>query len=410
MPLTPPRDPMIIEAIKQSQAMQNAKRLSMSRRGFLGAVGLGAGALGLAACAPTTATKAALTPATDVSATEKTLIWDNWPAYMDEDADGNHPTLVGFQQKSGINVTYNVAVDDNNTYYAKVKDQLALGQDIGTDTVCLTDWMVARLVRLGYIQDLDHAKIPNISNLSDSFANPDFDKGRQKSLPWQGGYAGICWNKEKVPNGIKSIDDLWATELKGRVGVLSEMRDTIGLIMLSQGTDITGDWSADQFNKAMDVFTKEVSDGQIRNIKGNQYLNDLQNEDTFAAICWSGDITSLNATAGDKWEFAIPDSGGTLWNDTFVVPMGSRHKANAEAIMDYYYEPAVAAELAAWVNYVTPVNGAKEAMDAIDPALASNPLIFPDADDLKQVHVFRTLSAQEESDFGASFQKVLLGS
>ncbi|RFA14482.1 polyamine ABC transporter substrate-binding protein [Subtercola boreus] len=410
MPLERPQDPMLIQAIRHSQAMQRARQLNLTRRGFLGAVGLGAGALALAACAPVTATQKALTPAADLSATQKTLIWDNWPGYMDEDDAGANPTLDAFRTQTGLDVTYNVAVDDNNTYYAKVKDQLALGQDIGADTVCLTDWMVSRLVRLGYIQDLDHANMPNLANMNASFANPDFDPGRAKSVPWQGGFAGICWNKEKVPNGLKSIDDLWSADLKGRVGVLSEMRDTIGLIMLNQGTDITGDWADDKFTNAMDVFTKHVSEGQIRNIKGNQYLNDLQSEDTYAAICWSGDITSLNATAGDKWQFAIPDSGGTLWNDTFVVPMGSAHKANAESVMNYYYEPEVAATLAAWVNYISPVDGAKEAMDAIDPELATNQLIFPDADTLSSVHVFRTLSAQEENDFGAQFQKVLLGS
>ncbi|MCS5733603.1 ABC transporter substrate-binding protein [Herbiconiux daphne] len=408
MPLRPPHDPMMLQAIRHSQAVQRARSLALSRRGFLGAAGLGATALALAACS--TGEKKALTPAKDLSSTQKTLTWDNWPAYMDEDDDGNYPTLIGFEDESGITVTYNVSVDDNNSYYAKVKDQLALGQDIGADTVCLTDWMVARLVRNGYIQELDHANIPNIANLSPAFANPDFDKGRNLSLPWQGGFAGICWNKEKVPGGLESVDDLWDSALKGRVGVLSEMRDTMGLIMLAQGTDITGEWGDDEFANAMDVFTEQVENGQIRNIKGNAYLNDLQSEDTFAAICWSGDITSLNATAGDKWEFAIPDAGGTLWNDTFVVPMGSEHKANAEAVMNYYYDPAVAAELAAWVNYVTPVVGAKEAMDAIDPELASNQLIFPDDETLSTVHVFRTLTPQEENDYQAQFQKVLLGS
>ncbi|MFB2582907.1 PotD/PotF family extracellular solute-binding protein [Herbiconiux sp. P15] len=399
---------MILQAIRHTQALQKARATTLSRRGFLGAMGLGATALALAACAP--GQREALTAAKDLSATEKTLAWSNWPAYMDEDDDGNYPTLMRFQEESGITVSYDVDVDDNNSYYAKVKDQLALGQDIGADTVCLTDWMVARLVRQGYVQELDHANIPNIANLSESFANPDFDEGRRFSLPWQGGFAGICWNKEKVPAGLKSVDDLWDPALKGRVGVLSEMRDTMGLIMLAQGTDITGEWGDDQFADAMDAFTKQVEDGQIRNIKGNAYLNDLQSEDTFAAICWSGDITSLNATAGDKWEFVIPEAGGTLWNDTFVVPMGSAHKANAEAVMDYYYEPEVAAELAAWVNYVTPVVGAKEAMDAIDPELASNQLIFPDETTLSTVNVFRTLTPQEENDYQAQFQKVLLGS
>jgi spermidine/putrescine transport system substrate-binding protein len=334
--------------------------------------------------------------------------WANWPAYIDEDDNGDYPTLVAFTDQTGIKVDYLIDVDDNNTYYAKVRDQLALGQDIGADTVCLTEWMVSRLVRLNYVQELDHANIPNIKNLTPSLAHPDFDPDRNKTLPWQAGFAGICWNKEKVPNGLRSVDDLWNPELKGRVGVLSEMRDTIGLILLQQGADIT-DFTADEFTKAMDTFREQVTSGQVGAVRGNSYLEDLQNEDTLAAICWSGDITLLNAEAGDKWQFAIPEAGGTLWNDAFVVPMGSAHKKNAETLMNYYYEPEVAAEVAAWVNYVTPVDGAKEAAIAIDPALAENQLIFPNEETLSTVHIFRTLSNSEEQEFGAEYQSVLLG-
>ena len=402
-----PHDPMIRQAIAYARSMQRAKQISLSRRSVLAGAGMGLGALALAACS--TGPRPAPLAAVDSSDTDRSLVWDNWPAYLDEDDDGKYPTLIGFEEQTGIRVTYNVAVDDNNTYYGKVKDQLALGQDIGADTVCLTEWMVSRLVRKGYVQELDAANIPNKKNLLPSLAEPDFDPGRSFSLPWQGGFAGICWNKERLPKGLKSVDDLWNPELKGRVGVLSEMRDTIGVIMQSQGTDISGDWGEDDFMDAVDLFRKQVDDGQVRNIKGNAYLNDLQNEDTLAAICWSGDITLINAEAGDKWEFILPDSGGTLWNDTFVVPMGSTRKANAEALMNYYYEPEVAAEVAAWVNYITPVVGAKEAMEAIDPELADNQLIFPDETTLRDAHVFRTLTAEEEKTLGTEFQKVLLG-
>jgi len=402
-----PHDPMIRQAIAYVRSMQRAKQVSLSRRSLLSGAGLGLGALALAACS--TGPRPAPLAAVDSSDTDRSLVWDNWPAYLDEDDDGRYPTLIGFEEQTGIRVTYNVAVDDNNTYYGKVKDQLALGQDIGADAVCLTEWMVSRLVRKGYVQELDAANIPNKKNLLPSLAEPDFDPGRSFSLPWQGGFAGICWNKERLPKGLKSVDDLWNPELKGRVGVLSEMRDTIGVIMQSQGTDISGDWGEDDFMDAVDLFRKQVDDGQVRNIKGNAYLNDLQNEDTLAAICWSGDITLINAEAGDKWEFILPDSGGTLWNDTFVVPMGSTRKANAEALMNYYYEPEVAAEVAAWVNYITPVVGAKEAMEAIDPELAGNQLIFPDETTLRDAHVFRTLTAEEEKTLGTEFQKVLLG-
>ncbi|MHC5796819.1 ABC transporter substrate-binding protein [Lacisediminihabitans sp. FW035] len=399
-----PTDPMVQRLIRE------ARGASLTRRNVLAGAGIGAAALSLAACSTGGAT-AKPTAAADKSSTDKSIKWDNWAAYIDEDADGKtHPTLDAFEKQSGIAVKYDVAVDDNNTYYGKVKDQLALGQDIGADLVCLTDWMVSRLINFGYVQNFDLSKIPNSKNLTPSLQDVDFDPGRKKSLPWQGGFAGICWNKDKVPGGLKSVEDLWDKSLKGRVGVLSEMRDTIGLIMMQAGVDISSKWEDSKFDDAIDVFRKQVNDGQIRNIKGNAYLEDLKSEDTLAAICWSGDITVINAEAGDKWEFAIPEAGGTLWNDNFVIPIGSQKKSASEELINYYYQPEVAAEVAAWVNYITPVVGAKEAMQAIDPSLADNQLIFPDEKTLSNTKVFRTLTGAEESKFGAAFQAVLLGS
>jgi spermidine/putrescine transport system substrate-binding protein len=397
-----PSDPMIRRLVEQTRASQVSRRAMLSGAGGLAA------ALALAACSTGGATKP--TAAADVSDEDKTLKWANWAAYIDEDDDGKYPTLEAFQEQTGITVDYLVDVDDNNTYYGKVKDQLALGQDIGADAVVLTDWMVSRLIRLGYTQKFDQANLPNATNLVSTLQNPDFDEGRNYSLPWQGGFAGLCWNTEKVPNGLKTISDLWDPELTGRVGVLSEMRDTIGLIMLEQGVDISGDFGSPEFQAAVDVFKEHVDSGQIRNVKGNSYLEDLASEDTLAAIVWSGDISVLNAEAGgEKWKFVIPESGGTIWNDNFVVPIGSTRKKNAETLMNYYYEPEVAAEVAAWVNYITPVEGAKEAMEAIDPELAENQLIFPNEETLSTVKMFRTLSSAEEQEFGALFQAVLLG-
>jgi spermidine/putrescine transport system substrate-binding protein len=401
MPRPLPADPIIRDLVLRARAAQ------VSRRRLLAGAGAGAAALGLAACAPPTAQE--LTPATDVSDDDASLTWANWPAYMDEDDQGGYPTLMRFSEQTGIEVDYRVDVDDNNSYFAKVRDQLVAGQDIGADTVCLTEWMVARLVRLGYVQELDKANIPNASNLIETLANPDFDPGRTHSLPWQGGFAGIAWNTEEV-DGLESVSDLWQPALKGRVGVLSEMRDTIGLILLEQGVDITGDFGATEFTAAIDVVREQIESGQLRTVKGNSYLDDLQNGDTLAAICWSGDITAANLEVGyEKFKFAIPSAGGTIWNDTFVVPMGATHKKNAEQLMNYYYEPEVAAEVAAWVNYVTPVDGAAEAAAAIDPALAEDQLIFPNAETLATVHAFRTLSPEEDQAFGTEFQSVLLG-
>jgi len=405
-----PQDPAVRALIAQARAAQ------LTRRGFMTAGTLSLAAF-LAACSGRVGggggggAKPSLTPGADLSDTEKSMVWANWAFYLDEDDAGGHPTLDAFSKKSGIAVKYDVAVDDNNTYFAKVRDQLELGQDIGADTVCLTDWMASIWIQSGFTQTLDKSAMPNASaNLTPSLQHPDFDEDRTHTMPWQSGFAGLAWNKEKLPKGLKSVSDLWDPSLKGRVGVLSEMRDTIGIIMLSQGVDISSDsWGDAEFSNAIDEFAKQVKDGQIRNIKGNSYADDLKNEDTLAAIVWSGDITAINAEVGDKFAFALPDSGGTLWSDNFLIPIGSHQKSNAQKLIDYYYEPEVAAEVAAWVNYITPVAGAREAMEKIDPEMVDNQLIFPNEETLSQAHLFRTLTNPEQQKYSAQFEAVGLG-
>jgi spermidine/putrescine transport system substrate-binding protein len=185
------------------------------------------------------------------------------------------------------------------------------------------------------------------------------------------------------------------------------MRDTMGLIMAAQGVDISGTWGDDQFGAAVDELKKQIADGQIRQVKGNSYKEDLVSGDAVAVIGWSGDITQLNSENGDKWEFAVPESGGTLWSDNLMVPVGARHKKNAETLMNYYYDPQVAAQVAAYVTYICPVQGAKDAIAAIQPDLVTNPLIFPDDATLAKVKVFRALNGDEETKYGQQFQSAI---
>lgn len=405
-----PQDPAVRALIQQARMAQ------LTRRGFITA-GTASMALFLAACAGKVGgdgggkPAASLTPGTDMSDTVKSMVWANWALYLDEDDAGNHPTLDAFIERTGIDVKYDVAVDDNNTYFAKVRDQLELGQPIGADTVCLTDWMATIWIESGFTQKFDKAAMPNATaNLVPSLQSPDFDPSRDYTMPWQSGFAGLAWNKEKILNGLKSVDDLWDPSLKGRIGVLSEMRDTMGVLMLSQGVDISStSWGDAEFDKAIELFSKQVGDGQIRNIKGNSYADDLKNEDTLAAIVWSGDITAINAEVGDKFGFALPETGGTLWSDNFLIPIGSTQKSNAQKLIDYYYEPEVAAEVAAWVNYITPVVGAREAMEKLDPSQVDNQLIFPNEETLAQAHIFRTLTNEEQQKYSAQFEAVGLG-
>lgn len=385
-----------------------ANRAQLSRRSFLvGALGTaGAGAL-LAACG-TGSPSATAETAKDVSGSDKLVRWANWTQYLDQDDDGTtYPSLVEFEKQSGLKATYAEDIDDNDSFYGKVSGQLKNGQDIGYDIITLTDWMAARLIRLGYTQELDKSRIPNAANILPNLANVDFDPGRTHSLTWQSGFAGFAWDKEKVPGGVHTLADLWAPELAGRVEVLSEMRDTMGLIMLDQGVDPSGDWTDDDFYGALDVLKQKIDSGHIRQVRGNAYTQDLASGDAIAVIGWSGDITSLNYESDDKFEFAIPDSGGTLWSDNLMVPVGSPHLGNAEDLMNYYYDPAVAAQVAAWVNYITPVEGAREEMEKIDPELAENPYIFPTDDILSKVSVFRTLTPDEEERYNGEFLTVI---
>jgi spermidine/putrescine transport system substrate-binding protein len=389
-------------------------RAQLGRRSLLrgmGAAGLG---LGLAACGTGGTASGggsaggAPQAAEDRSEQEKELNWANWTLYLDLAEDGTtYPTLEAFQEQTGITVTYSEDIDGNDSFYGRVQGQLANGDDIGQDIVVLTDWMAGRMIRLGYTQELDEANIPNKENVLDNLADVDFDPGRAHSLPWQSGFAGIAWNKEELPDGLRSVSDLWTPELKGRVEVLDEMRDTIGLIMMEQGVDISGDWSEEDFGKALEELEKQVASGQIRQVVGNSYKEDLVSGDALAVVGWSGDITQINFESGDKWEFAIPDAGGTLWTDNMMVPVGSPHKTNAETLMNYYYDPEVAAQVAAWVNYICPVKGAQEAMVEIDPELAENPYIFPTEEFLSNVKVFRSLSSEEETEFTTQFQEVI---
>ena len=405
-----PADPLLRSLVQQARRTGQARGAqgTVSRRTVLAAAGgiAGVGAL-LAACGTggtPSGTKSSAAAAKDVSATDKLVNWANWTLYLDYDeSTQSYPSLDAFQKKTGITAHYAEDIEDNDTYFGKIQGQLANGQDIGQDIVVFTDWMAARMIRLGYTQAFDAAKIPNAANLLPNLKTVDFDPGRKNSLTWQSGFAGLAWSKEKVPAGLTSVSDLWKPEYKGRVEVLSEMRDTIGLIMMEQGVDIAGKWGDDEFGAALEVLKAQIASGQIRQVKGNSYKEDLISGDAVAVIGWSGDITQLNFENDDKFTFLLPDSGGTLWSDNLEIPIGATHKSNAEELINYYYDPEVAATVAAYVNYICPVEGARDAMATIDSSLVDNTLIFPDEATLAKAHVFRTLTPEEETKYNGDF-------
>jgi spermidine/putrescine transport system substrate-binding protein len=336
-----------------------------------------------------------------------TVRWGNWPLYLDYDEDTKkYPTLEAFSAESGIAAKYFEDYNDNDEFYGKVQAQLKLNEDIGYDVVTPTDWMAARWMRLGYAQKFDLANIPNRVNILDSLSSPSYDPKRESTLTWQGIMGGFGWNTKTNPKGVRTLDDLFAPQNKGKIVVLSEMRDTIGIILLSQGVDLQT-VTEDQFMNAVDFMEGKIADGWIRGVKGNEYAEDLTSGDATAVIGWSGDMFILASENEGKFDFAIPESGGTISGDNFIIPtpVGADAKANAEKLINYYYEPAVAAEVAAYVNYVCPVKGAQAEMEMIAPELANSPYIFPDDAMSAKLNVFRSLTPAEESAWSEAFQQ-----
>jgi len=339
---------------------------------------------------------------------DKTSVrWGNWPLYLDYDEDTKkYPTLEAFSAANDITAKYFEDYNDNDEFYGKVQAQLKLNEDIGYDVVTPTDWMAARWIRLGYAQKFDLANIPNRVNILDSLSSPSFDPMRESTLTWQGIMGGFGWNTKTNPKGIRTIDDLFAPQNKGKIVVLSEMRDTVGIILLSQGVDLQT-VTEDQFMNAVDFMAGKISDGWIRGVKGNEYAEDLTSGDATAVIGWSGDMFILASENEGKFDFAIPESGGTISGDNFIIPtpVGADAKLNAEKLINYYYDPAVAAEVAAYVNYVCPVKGAQAEMEKIAPELASSSYIFPDDAMSAKLNVFRSLTPAEESAWAEAFQQ-----
>jgi len=371
----------------------------ISRRSVLaGAGGLGAAGL-LAACGGGGSSSS--------GGDTNTVRWGNWPLYLDFDAKTKkYPTLEKFKTLTGIDAQYFEDYNDNDEFFGKVQAQLKLKQDIGYDVVTPTDWMAARWIRLGYTQKFDLANIPNAGNILDSLKSPSYDPNRESSLTWQGIMSGFGWNTQKNPKGIHTLDELFAPQNKGKIVVLTEMRDTIGIILMAQGVDITKVTEA-QFMNAVDFMAKKISDGWIRGVKGNDYAQDLTSGDATAVIGWSGDMFILSSENAGKFDFAIPDSGGTISGDNLMIPStaSASGKANGEKLINYYYDPAVAAEVAAYVNYVCPVKGAQAEMEKIAPELATSEYIFPSDKTASRLHVFRSLTPDEETTWGEAFQK-----
>ena len=341
--------------------------------------------------------------ATDRSEADPRLIYSNWPEYIDED-DGDYvSTRTQFEQDTGITVRYTSDVNDNSEFFAKVANQLGSCSSSKRDLFALTDWMAARMIQVGWIQKLDRANVPNLhANIIESLKSPEWDPGRDYSAPWQSGLTGIAYNKSLVDEVGSFQELLTRKDLRGRISLLTEMRDTMGFLLLIEGAD-PENFTDDNWQNAIDMLRKARGDGQVRSFTGNDYVQDLAAGNIVACEAWSGDI----ANAGDEnLVWLPPEEGIMIWADNMLVPNLATHQANAEKWINFYYEPENAAKLAAYNSYICPVKGAQEAMEKVDPDQVENELIFPTEKTLSISHRFMALDESTMRTYEGDFADV----
>ncbi|MFD0151942.1 spermidine/putrescine ABC transporter substrate-binding protein [Streptomyces sp. NPDC127132] len=385
----------------------------MSRRSLLRGIGGVGAAAALAGCGvPAAYVDERDRAGRDLSARDRTLDFANWPLYIDTDDDdtAKRPTLDAFRARTGISVRYTEEINDNDEFFGKIGPSLMNHQETGRDLIVVSDWMAARFVRLGWVQEMDRAAQPHVAkHLNPQLRSPAFDAGRLHSVPWQSGITGIAYNRKKLGRELRSTKELWADDLRGKVTLLSGLDESMSLLLQGNGVDVTR-WTRDDFHALCEQIEGLVRKKHIRRFTGNDYIKDLSTGDVLACQAYSGDVIQLQADNPDI-EFVVPEEGGELWAESLLIPNRAQHKSNAEKLIDYYYEPEVAAELAAWVNYVCPVPAAQAVLaDSGDEdlvALAEDPLIFPDADMRGRLAIARDIRADERQEFAKRWNGIV---
>jgi spermidine/putrescine transport system substrate-binding protein len=389
----------------------------VSRRTILKGVALGGVATFIAACTGTrgspapsagqsAAPGASEAPASD-GPKEATgpLLFANWPAYIDLAGDageageyqpGSSPTLIDFQAEYGVEVDYQEKIGDNSSFVETIKPALVAGLATGWDLIVLTDWMASKIVTSGWAEKIDQASVPNaVANVADSLKGYPWDPNMEFHYPWQSGMTGVGYNaKTLADNGIAEptkIADLWAMPAD-KLTFLSEGRDTFGLGLLKLGISADPETVTDADIEAVRADIQPLVDGGLR-FTGNEYLQDFAQKKVWAAFVWSGDLAS---SGGEDDRFIVPEEGVLIWTDNMLIPKGAANKYTAELMMNYVYDPKIAAQIAAYIYYVSPVKGADVEIAALDPDAATNPLLFPTPEMVEKMFSFQALSEEQE--------------
>lgn len=329
------------------------------------------------------------------------LTISSWALYMD-------PHTVGdFDRKYGTHTRWVEDVNDSDDFFGKMQPLLAAGKSGGRSGMVISEWVAKKMHDLGYLQNIDRDAVPNVTrNLIPSLAHPDSDPDREWSIPWQAGMVGLIVNRKEAPD-VHSVKDLFKPEYKGRVGLLAESRDTLPLVMMANGIDprqaSTQDWL-----DTIDELQKQVDLGQVRGIYGGDYATEIATGNLVAAIGWSGDAGQLVRDNPDL-EFRMPQDGCVIFTDNFVIPVGAPNPAAALGFINFAYQPKIAAQVAGFVGFVSPVKGVREILARQGSPVASDPFAFPSEKSLANCVPETVLKTEDEVEVNRAFRKLMQG-
>jgi spermidine/putrescine transport system substrate-binding protein len=393
----------------------------ITRRELLRTAGRGAGAFSLAAFL--TACGVGGTKGKEVTDEQAASIWDNatkngvlsfanWPLYIDQKkVNGKviHPSLDRFEKDTGIEVTYKEPVNENETFFSTIQPSLAAGKPTGYDIVVLTNGAtLSKMIRLNYLTPLEHSYLKNFEQYAaPKYKDPSYDPGNEYTVPWQSGITGIGYNPKLTGREITSFNDLLDPAFKGKVGMFGDTLDLPNFAMAGMGvnpeTSTPDDWTA-----AADMLTKQRDDGIVRQYYQQNYIKALSSGDVWLTMAWSGDVFQAQNSGSPDLKFVVPDEGGILWTDNMCIPAHAENPVDAITMMDYVYQPEIAAIIADWVWYITPVPAAQEiiANDLKDKAVAESPLVFPTEEMYNSTYRYRVLTTEEEQEWNATFEPI----
>ncbi|GAA3978425.1 polyamine ABC transporter substrate-binding protein [Thermobifida alba] len=389
-----------------------------SRRDTFRLAGLSAAALALAGCGVEGQSQGGTTSA-DFWADKKSngkVRFANWPLYMDPEK----PELQRFTEQTGIEVEYNEAIQDMPSWFGQIQPLLANGDDVGADLMVISNGQeLTKLIALGYLAPLDRKQLTNFTEFTDEYHTMSaYDYGNKYTVPYASGITGIAYDPDRVGREITSIKDLWDPEFKGRVGMMRDPQEISNFGLFYTGVS-PADSTVDDWKAAAEALKQQRDDGIVRAYYEQDYIQPLTNGDIWITMAWSGDIFQVNAEEGSNLKFVIPEEGGTLWTDNLTIPITAPNPVDALMLMDFLYDPDVAASLAEYINYICPVPHAKEVL--LDRAaelggeekkaledLANSPLVFPSDSDYAKLHNYVVLDVEsgEDEEFNSIFQAI----